>query len=73
MDELWPGQDSDTCDRCPAPAKIRVFITHTALTIDLCAHHFRQNEAELTEKGYMWIDGRSKKEKFTKTLQDITA
>lgn len=70
--DVWPTLGSDKCDRCPSYAKVRILIPHSGLVIDLCAHHFRKNSKHFDEKGYIWIDGRSEKEKFTKTLQDIS-
>lgn len=70
--DIWPGLGSDKCDRCPSYAKVRVLVPHSALVIDLCAHHFRKNRSHFDEKGYIWIDGRTEKEKFTKTHQDIS-
>jgi hypothetical protein len=70
--DLWPSFESDKCDVCPSPAKVRVFIPHSASVLDFCGHHFRKNHKKFDELGYMWIDGRRTHEKFTKTLQDIS-
>lgn len=72
LTDVWPSLGSDKCDNCPSYAKVRVLIPHSALVIDFCAHHFRKHRRHLDEKGYIWIDGRSEKEKFTKTHQDIS-
>lgn len=70
--DIWPTFGRDKCDKCPSQAKVRVFIPHTAMILDFCAHHFRKNHKKFDELGYMWIDARHEKEKFTKTLQDIS-
>jgi hypothetical protein len=70
--DVWPSLGSDKCDRCPSYAKVRILVPHSGLVIDLCAHHFRRNRAHFDEKGYIWIDGRSEKEKFTQTHLDIS-
>jgi hypothetical protein len=70
--EIWPTFGSDKCDTCPAEARVRVLVPHVARVLDFCGHHFRKNRKKFEDLGYMWIDGRTEKEKFTKTLQDIS-
>jgi hypothetical protein len=70
--EIWPTFEKDRCDNCSSQAKVRVFIPHVAQVLDFCGHHFRKHEKKFHELGYMWVDGRTKKEKFAETLQDIS-
>lgn len=72
LNDIWPTLGSDKCDRCEGYAKVRVLIPHSALVIDLCGHHFRRNHKHFEKLGYIWIDGRTEKEKFSKTLHDIS-
>lgn len=69
--DLWPSLGHDLCDSCPQTATVRVFVTHTAMILDFCTHHFRKNKKEFEDKGYMWIDGRHESHKFTSTAKDI--
>lgn len=39
----------DRCDRCSAAAMVRVSIGE--LPLDFCGHHYRKNEAKLSEIG----------------------
>jgi len=39
----------ETCDRCPAVAQFRTFLTSGELFF--CAHHYAENEQALTEAG----------------------
>ena len=52
-------QAADRCDRCAGQAYVRVAIA--GMTLDFCAHHFRESEDGLTAKGAaVTIDQRSK-------------
>lgn len=72
LKDIWPTFGTDKCDRCPSYAKVRVLVTHVGLVIDFCGHHFRKHHKEFDKKGYTWIDGRSEKERFSRTMQDIS-
>lgn len=73
MDEVWPTFGRDKCDNCPQDAKVRVFIIHQGLVLDFCGHHFRKHEKRFHELGYIWIDGRKTRDKFSSTKKDIHA
>lgn len=54
---------TDRCDRCGAQAF--VVTKHSGTFLLWCAHHFHENEAELT--GYVVLDSRNNLHKETST------
>lgn len=71
--DVWPTFGYDRCDNCLQNAKVRVLILHQGLVLDFCGHHFRKHEKKFEELGYIWIDGRKTRDKFSKTEKDIHA
>lgn len=64
MREVWPTYDSDLCDRCKAPAKVRVIVPHNLRVLDFCAHHYRKHRKRIIELEYMLIDNRPEESKL---------